>query len=929
MKKLRLLITIILVACCLSVLSACETLPAMQTPTNLKVELTNLSLSWKQVKDARLYTVNIQNAAGEEKEFLVSKNNYSLSFLEPGEYTIRVKTKGKEDEIEDSAWSKAITFVREKEPGLVMTLSKDRKSYEVTEKGIATGDIVIPDTYRGKPVTAIAKKAFFNKSDVFSVTIGKNITTIGEYAFANCSYLTSVNLPEGLTSIGNNAFASCRSLTGTLVIPNTLTDIPEKAFAFCGQITDVQFGTGVKTIGSNAFAECGSLVSVTLPDNLYSVGDYAFSGCDKLADVDFGAGVQIIGPYAFSDLHFLRSIELPDSLTAIGEGAFYMCENLADVKLGSGLEMLQFGAFQETALWKNTTTNEVYVGQWFVGLKDPSASEVSLREDTIGIACEALAYNRTIMQIELPNSVQIIGNGAFAACEQLTSIVIGSGVVTIGDQAFAASNNLTNVFLGSYNEDGNRIADSSLKTIGNSVFQGCTSLKEIEIPSTVTSIGSYAFKESGLENMSELGVVYAGNWAVGYTDTLSGNVKIRENTVGLATYAFYASTELKGIELPNSVKYVGRGAFYNCRNLTSAILPNSLEVIEDYTFYHCDKLQLFALPPALRSIGRSAFYKCGSVLPGEGDVSPFVDTEDDGLVIPSAVTFIGDFAFYGCGTETRNDNMDVVTYGFDVIAIGDGVTYIGPSAFYGFVSLRELIIGDGLEEIGEKAFQKCTNLKSVVFGESLKVIGNKVFYKCENLETLELPDNIQTIGTYAFYGCESLRTVDMGHGVTEIGNFAFYACTNLKNVKFSTALQVIGKQAFRNCFSLASVALGNTIQQIQPHAFYGCNQLTMYMEAAQAGENWDRFWNSSYRPVIWECTLSEEKDYVVSFTKSPTSVENKNMSNAITVPTRAGYVCIGWNTNSSATEAVYTSETIVDVTDGRKLYAIWVEEAIE
>ena len=261
-----------------------------------------------------------------------------------------------------------------------------------------------------------------------------------------------------------------------------------------------------------------------------------------------------------------------------------------------------------------------------------------------------------------------------------------------------------------------------------------------------------------------------------------------------------------------------------------------------------------------------------------------------------------------------------------IIEIGGGVKYIGNSAFYGFQSVRKVIINDGVEEIGEKAFQKCVSLVEVEFGNTLTTIGAKAFYKCNELDNVVLPDNVKHIGDYAFYNCEGLRVLNLGHGLENIGNFAFYACTNLSSVSLPASLQEIGKQAFRNCYSLTSVVLNSDIERIQPHVFYGCNELTIYAESTSALETWDRYWNSSYRPVIWGCTLSDDKDYVVSFTKSAATVENKNTSNVIALPTREGYVCIGWNTNSAATEATYTGENIVDVADGRKLYAIWVEE---
>ena len=922
MKKIRLLISIILVVCCLSVLSACESLPELQKPTNLKIELTNLTLSWKAVPDARLYTVSIQAAGAEAKEFMVSKTTYSLAFLTEGEYTIKVKANGREEEIDDSAWSEPITFVREREPGLVMTLSKDGKSYEVTDKGIATGHIVIPDTYRGKPVTSVGKKAFFNKYDVTGVTFGKNITSIGEMAFANCSYLTEMTLPEGLVYLGNNAFASCRLLAGELVIPEGITEIPNNAFQYCASLTGVKLGSNVQAIGKNAFTNCGGLTSIELPDSLLYLYDYAFAECQNLAEVKLGNNLEIIGPYAFAELRQLSSIQLPDATTTICEGAFLNCEALGNVQMGSGVEMIDLYAFAGTKVWKDCPTNEVYVGKWFLGLKDSSVETLNLREDTYGLANYALYGNTKLVDIVLPNSVKIIGNAAFSNAK-IVNLILGNGVEIIGEQAFASCSMLTNVRLGSYDYDNRKLTGSSLKNIGNYAFMQCSALDEIEIPNTVEVIGSYAFNETGIFK-NAIGVVYAGNWLVGFTEALAeGNVIVRAGTVGVANYAFYNCEALTGIEMPSSVKHIGRSAFYNCKKLTSVILPYTLEVIEDYTFYHCDSLRLFTLPPALKSIGRSAFYKCDSISRKDEGVE---ESLEDKLIIPGTVETIGEYAFYGCGKIDQDENLDDVIYGIDIIEIGGGVKYISNSAFYGFQSVRKVIINDGVEEIGEKAFQKCVSLVEVEFGNTLTTIGTKAFYQCGELEHVVLPDNIKRVGDYAFYNCEGLRVLNLGHGLETIGNFAFYACTNLGSVSLPASLQEIGKQAFRNCYSLSSVVLNSSIERIQPHAFYGCNELTIYAESTSALETWDRFWNSSYRPVIWGCTLSEGKDYVVSFTKSAATVENKNSSNVIALPAREGYVCIGWNTNSAATDATYTAENIVDVAEGRKLYAIWVEE---
>ena len=90
----------------------------------------------------------------------------------------------------------------------------------VTEyKFVATTDrvkdknIVLPESYKGKPVTAIENGAFSGNSNLISIKIPNSVTNIGERAFANCSNLASVELPNSVTSIRERTFENCGSLT--------------------------------------------------------------------------------------------------------------------------------------------------------------------------------------------------------------------------------------------------------------------------------------------------------------------------------------------------------------------------------------------------------------------------------------------------------------------------------------------------------------------------------------------------------------------------------------------------------------------------------------------------------------------------------------------------------------------------------------------
>ena len=241
-KKIGCLLAVLgLLFACLMILTACGT-PKLSTPVGLYLDVDTQTLSWQKVKGAAGYSVEVDG-----KAITTKQNTYVLAGLAEGEYVIKIKAIAGNEEHQDSDVVEYL-FVRERESGLVYKLINNNTAYELVSVGSATGDIVMENVYREKPVVSIAKGAFRRCARMTSLVVGENVTSIGESAFYACTELVSITLPKGLKTIGNNAFQNCEKLE-SIVIPDGITTIAEYTFSLCKALKSVTFGKGVTTIG--------------------------------------------------------------------------------------------------------------------------------------------------------------------------------------------------------------------------------------------------------------------------------------------------------------------------------------------------------------------------------------------------------------------------------------------------------------------------------------------------------------------------------------------------------------------------------------------------------------------------------------------------------------------------------------------------------
>lgn len=332
----------------------------------------------------------------------------------------------------------------------------------------------IPDT-----TTYLGDDVFSGCSNITEIKVGQSVTKIDGYAFQNCSSLQTINLPEGLTEISEFMFSECISLP-EITLPSTCTRICTEAFNGCTALKTIVIPEGLAYIGDSAFYRCSSLEEISLPSTALQLGESLFYGCSSLAhaylpeglttitesmfsncgallNITIPKNVEEIGRMAFCDAKSLESIVIPDNVTTIGKSAFFNCLLLSTVELGAGLENLGEDVFKfcENLRSINVSEYNQYYASLYGVLTNKDESEL------LFVPC---AYATTY---SIPESVTIIGKGAFKTNMTLTDVITHDNVTAIGDMAFESCQALENITIGQRVSEIGEDAFFSVKTLSN------------------------------------------------------------------------------------------------------------------------------------------------------------------------------------------------------------------------------------------------------------------------------------------------------------------------------------------------------------------------------------------------------------------------------------------------------------------------------
>lgn len=397
----------------------------------------------------------------------------------------------------------------------------------------AEGALVIPETVSGVPVTMIrlgegGASIFKSCPKLTEITIPSGMKNVFRFAFKGCTNLKKVIIEDGVESVGAAAFADTpwlaakqaenplvivnstlldgKNCTGAVEILDGVCEIGADAFGYNDELTAVTIPASVLRIGNAAFGDCAalqsvnmlggtrfieemafyqceSLTSVTLPDTLEEIRDSAFMGCSMLNELQLPESLLIIESNAFADCG-LTSIVLPEKLYAIGRCAFASCRNLSEIRIPAGFKEFGYNAFTGTAwLRAKKQENPFVVVNDILICADGQTGDVSVPAGVKGIgeyvfSCESdklPAEDAALKSIQLPDSLEFIGDAAFENCRYLESVKLPDSLKKIDANVFNSCKNLETLSV-----------PKGVTVLDWQSFSGCSALTSVKLPEGIT-----------------------------------------------------------------------------------------------------------------------------------------------------------------------------------------------------------------------------------------------------------------------------------------------------------------------------------------------------------------------------------------------------------------------------------------------------------
>ena len=483
-------------------------------------------------------------------------------------------------------------------------------------------NIVIPSELGGKPVTAIADKAFEGYKNIVNIYIPKTIKAIGEDAFQNAisnlirficyegteNEWANIAIQKGNEELNPREFDDVAwfrlyecNLSGDMVYQ--ASDDAATLVRYFGSDSKVDIpaelgGKPVTEIGEWAFAYCSSLTEVTIPKSVTSIRAFAFRSCSSLTKAIIPEGVTSIGESAFQSCGSLTEVTIPKSVTSIESFAFCDCEALKTVYYGGtqkDWDALKKNIGEENAPLLNANI--------ICAIQESNGFAYTVTGDEATITGYTGSARSLVIPSELGGKpVTAIADKAFEGYKNIVNIYIPKTIKAIGEDAFqnAISNLIRFIcYEGTENEWANIAIQKGNEELNPREFDDVAWFRLYECNLS----GDMVYQAS--DDAATLACYFGADSKVDIPAELGG-----KPVTSIGDYAFVYCSSLTEVTIPEGVTSIGVGAFGACSNLTKVIIAEGVTSIKDRAFEGCGSLTEVTIPKSVTSIGKMAFYQC-------------------------------------------------------------------------------------------------------------------------------------------------------------------------------------------------------------------------------------------------------------------------------------------------------------------------------
>ena len=479
------------------------------------------------------------------------------------------------------------------------------------------------------------------------------------------------------------------------------------------------------------------------PDGVIDIPDTVTSGGQTYTVT--AIGVSAFG--SFSTRINVSSVFIPATVRSIGSHAFIYCNALTTVTFAEGSQLKSIGS---NAFWGS---EHLY----------PRFKEIQIPDSVETIGNGAFRHCQNLERITLPSALQTLSNGTFYGCAALSEVTFPASLKTIEKSAFGYCRNLSEVKL-----------PASLTTIQSYVFNGCSALKTVFYDGSLAQ-WNHITANKDADNDADKDVLGYSCPSLVTGDYTAQFISVKDDpfaypppkTVTITKYTGTESTVILPSKISSwPVTKIGEAALKDHTTITSVTIPASVTEIGSNAFAGCTNLT-------------SVNY--------EGDWSNLTIQSGNPAVQDAANAPLFDFVFTLDNTAAIVTNYKYNGAAADVTIPsrykGKPVTTIGHAAFFNS-AVTSVTIPDSVTSISDDAFVNCPQLTNISIPNSVTSIGFFAFGSCTSLKSITLPSSLSSISGALFSGCSQLTTIHIPVSVTSIGNNAFADCPSLMTVTY-------------------------------------------------------------------------------------------------------------------------------------------------